>query len=118
VVGTPEKKLGFQADASFFSFGRGKPLSVLRGGIAIMGSESTFKVANNIYQKLNKPSKTSSVTYMMLLGLYNLFSRPYLYWIPERLSSLHLGETVFEPDFEIYKTSSFSEEFFLVFNCF
>lgn len=107
VVGTPEKKLGFQADASFFSFGRGKPLSVLHGGIAITGSENIFKVANNIYQKLNKPSKTSSVKYMMLLGLYNLFSRPYLYWIPERLSSLHLGETVFEPDFAVYKSSNF-----------
>jgi dTDP-4-amino-4,6-dideoxygalactose transaminase len=107
VPGIPEKKLGYQADAGFFSFGRGKPLSVLHGGIAVMGSENVFEVANEIYRGLNKPSRGIFLTYLTQLCLFNLFSSPYLYWIPERLPFLHLGETVFEPDFAVHKTSKF-----------
>ena len=49
VLGSPERKLGVQADAGFFSFGRGKPLSILHGGIAAVCSGDIFEVANDIY---------------------------------------------------------------------
>jgi len=107
VLGSPERKLGVQADAGFFSFGRGKPLSILHGGIAAVCSGDIFEVANDIYLNLGRPKKTGFLRYIMDLGLYNVFSRPSLYWIPERLPFLHLGETIYEPDFEIHKMSSF-----------
>lgn len=109
MLNEPEKKLGFQADAGFFSFGRGKPLSVLHGGLSVTGSENIFQTATEIYKNIGEPSRTSSITYAMLLGSYILFSNPHLYWIPERLPFLHLGETIFEPDFEISKALRFPE---------
>lgn len=95
--------LGFQADAGFFSFGRGKPLSVLNGGLAIICREDVSGVAERIYKGLRKPGLLESMKYATILGSYLIFSGPRLYWIPQNLPFLHLGETIFEPDFMITK---------------
>jgi dTDP-4-amino-4,6-dideoxygalactose transaminase len=94
---------GLQADASFFSFGRGKPLSVLHGGLVTTSSDDICHVAKGVFRDLRVPPLASSAKYALTLGSYLLFSNPRLYWIPESLPFLHLGETVFEPDFEISK---------------
>ncbi|MCM8763717.1 MAG: DegT/DnrJ/EryC1/StrS family aminotransferase, partial [Candidatus Omnitrophica bacterium] len=100
------KKLGLIGDAGFFSFGRGKPISILHGGVLITQSEEIFKIAQKIYNGLNCQNEYSGLNYRFLLSLYFLFASPYLYWIPQRMPALHLGETIFEPEFEISKGST------------
>jgi len=94
---------GLQADVSFFSFGRGKPLSVMHGGLVATSSDEICHAANRVFRDLRVPSLVSSAKYALTLGSYLLFSHPRLYWIPESLPFLHLGETIFEPDFEMSK---------------
>jgi perosamine synthetase len=100
------KKLGLIGDAGFFSFGRGKPLSVLHGGLVATSSESIYEQCQQIYNTLDSTENVGTdLKYCASLFGYRLFSYPYLYWIPQSIPFLHLGETIFEPDFPVSKGS-------------
>jgi perosamine synthetase len=99
--GGPGYRPGFKADAGFFSFGRGKPLSVLHGGVLIASSEDLYHEALRIYGNLNRSGRFQALKYSAYLAAYWLFWRPSLYWIPSSIPFLHLGETLFEKDFLI-----------------
>lgn len=95
-----ERKLGLQTDAGFFSFGRGKPVSVLHGGVLSTNSDEIYRQAGGLMKNLNH-RRFQNLRYGMLLGSYSVFSGPHLYWIPQSMPFLHLGETIFEPDFQV-----------------
>lgn len=104
--GNPDVKLGLAGDAGFFSFGRGKPISILHGGLLTVKSRDIHGEALNLYGRMNGFSPFQSVNYCLSLGLYSLFSNPWLYWFPQRIPALNLGGTVFEPEFEITSGNS------------
>ena len=104
--GNPDVKLGLAGDAGFFSFGRGKPISILHGGLLTVKSRDIHGEALNLYGRMNGASSFQSVNYCLSLGLYSLFSNPWLYWFPQRIPALNLGGTVFEPEFEITSGNS------------
>jgi dTDP-4-amino-4,6-dideoxygalactose transaminase len=85
--------LGTIGDFGFYSFGRGKPLPVGSGG-ALIGRHKD--VLSEL--KLNK-NKTGTIPFIKT-AIAQLLSWPMLYSIPEMLP-LGLGETVFDPDFDI-----------------
>lgn len=85
--------LGTIGDFGFYSFGRGKPLPVGYGGALIGKHEDLLSEL-----KLNK--KEAGITPLLKTAMIQLFSWPMLYWLPELLP-LGLGETVFDPRFEI-----------------
>ncbi len=95
-------KVGTQGDLGVFSFGRGKPLSALHGGLLITQSETIYSEALRIYTTLTSGYGLGNMSYLLTVAGYNLFLNPYLYWIPQNLPFLHLGETRYEP--EIAKT--------------
>ena len=97
----PEMKLGLNGDAGFFSFGRGKPVSILHGGILALKSRDIYEKAVNLYERMNGCTTFREVNYCVSLSLYSFFYNPRFYWIPRMITSLNLGGTVFEPDFEI-----------------
>ena len=99
----PDIKLGLGGDAGFFSFGRGKPLNIMHGGLLMTQSEDVYREANKIYEGLNGCTAYQEAAYRVSLGLYLLFSNPYLYWLPQLIPFLNLGGTVFEPDFATAK---------------
>jgi len=90
-------KLGMKGDAGFYSFGRGKPISILHGGLLVVASDEVSHEARRIMQRLN--AENANMQYRLSLGAYVLFSNPRLYWIPQMLPFLNLGGTVFEPEF-------------------
>lgn len=92
-------KLGLLGDAGFYSFGRGKPLSLMHGGLLVTKSEEVLAEAQAIYLDLNHQGAFPTVRYGITLASYSLLSSPHAYWIPQRLPFLHLGETIFEPEF-------------------
>jgi dTDP-4-amino-4,6-dideoxygalactose transaminase len=104
--GFPEKKLGLLGDAGFFSFGRGKPIGALHGGLAITGSAEIHEQAKAIYGRLDGTSSIGGLTSFAALLLSSCLSDPRLYWIPQRMPFLHLGETRFSPDFPLKKGCS------------
>ena len=96
----PRVKLGLAGDAGFFSFGRGKPISILHGGLLTLKSVEIHEKAFDLYGRMNEGSFLQILNYGLSLGLYSLFSNPRLYWLPQMIPSLNLGGTVFEPEFE------------------
>lgn len=103
LLNSPRRKLGLLGDAGFFSFGRGKPISVLHGGILATNTDEIFQGASKIYNNLNHHMRFQDLRYGLMLSSYELFSNPYLYWIPEGIPFLRLGETIFEPNFTVSK---------------
>lgn len=102
-------KLGLIGDAGFFSFGRGKPISMLYGGLVATKSNAIYNRCVEIYHdSVPHSSITENLIYLTRLGCYSIFSNPSFYWAPQRLPFLHLGETIFEPDFTISKGSNIS----------
>jgi len=86
---------GWQGDLVVFSFGRGKPVSLLGGG-------AVFVNRPNLYDFLPKAdvspvSWKQRVLYSLKARLYNVMISPWLYWLPQSLPFLHLGETRYQP---------------------
>jgi dTDP-4-amino-4,6-dideoxygalactose transaminase len=96
---TPDIKLGLAGDAGFYSFGRGKPLNIMHGGLLAIQSQDAYRDANIIYSNLSGCARHQKVNYCVSLGMYSLLSNPYLYWLPQMIPFLNLGGTVFEPEF-------------------
>jgi perosamine synthetase len=85
--------LGTIGDFGFYSFGRGKSLPVGCGG-ALIGKHE------DVISELEFNKKKAGLTPLLKTAMVQLFSWPMLYWLPEMLP-LGLGETVFDPRFEI-----------------
>lgn len=101
LLNSPARKLGLLGDAGFFSFGRGKPVSLSYGGIFATKSEEIFTEAKKIVESIDQRNGVGFFRYMLRMSSYSLFSNPHLYWIPQGIPFFHLGETVFKPDFII-----------------
>lgn len=102
----PGKRLGLSGHVGFFSFGRGKPLSALHGGLLVTDSEALYSEAKRLHAKLESPAVPANVEYFSKAAAYNIFLNPRLYWIPQRIPFLHLGETLFEEHFARSRGSS------------
>ncbi len=81
-------------DIAIMSFGRGKPFSILGGGVvysqnAILCDTLSLLLAPLPVMPFNKWA------YQLKVLAYNALLNPYIYWIPANLPFLHLGETRF-----------------------
>jgi dTDP-4-amino-4,6-dideoxygalactose transaminase len=85
---------GTTGDFGLFSFGRGKPLPVGVGGALVSNNNQ------NVIDKLKFGTPRNGYKQVAITAATQVVSKPYLYWIPEMLP-LGLGETVFDPDFNV-----------------
>lgn len=94
--------LGTFGDIGIFSFGRGKPLSLLEGG-AILVNERTFEdCLKKDHESLHRPDGVlSHMRYLFNLISYMSFFHPGFYLIPQSIPFLRLGETIFTLDFKV-----------------
>ncbi len=86
-----EEQQDWQGDLVVLSFGRGKPVSLLGGGAVLAKKTSLFML-------LPKPQNIAATFSQCLLfglkaRLYNAMISPNLYWLPQVMPFLHLGET-------------------------
>lgn len=99
------QKLGTICDVSLLSLGRGKALSTVEGGIVMT---DRIDLATHI-EKIHKQIPASSLLGNLRLILYSLalscLQHPLLYWLPNSLPFLNLGQTVYDPTFELQKFS-------------
>jgi len=96
-----ENNYEWKGDIIILSFGRGKPISLLDGGAAFTKNK---KIQQKLkYQSIIAPMKKvgSRLQLLIKLKVYNLLLSPYLYWLPNSLPFLRLGETTFSPLHEI-----------------
>jgi len=94
------KSLDFSG-CGFFQLWQGKPINVMHGGIFVTSSEEILLQARKVYENLDHRAPFQTTKYEFVLASYSAFSNPFLYWIPQRIPFLHLGETIFEPEFAV-----------------
>lgn len=82
--------VGWQADCVVLSFGRGKPVSLLKGGAALCKDPALFA-------DLAPGSPVRARISRARVSAYNILRQPRLYWLPDSLPGLQLGGTRFKP---------------------
>jgi dTDP-4-amino-4,6-dideoxygalactose transaminase len=98
----------FSSDYVIFSFGRGKPLSLLGGGVL-------FSKEKIITTELVQQTSTSSLTKVqqtVKLRAFNMLLHPHLYCFLNRAPFLRLGETLYHPLAVINSMDSFRNALF------
>jgi perosamine synthetase len=99
---------GLRGDVGFFSFGRGKALPAMEGGLAVTNSEEISRAIRVEADMLPEPSQSHSVRLLAQMLGFAAFLHPRLYWVPNSIPFLKLGSTEFAPDFPISGISGLS----------
>ena len=103
-----ESVLGSTGDIGIYSFGRGKPLTLMQGGVLTTNSDDIAKVLLQKVNELDHQSATETFLIILKALLYSIFLHPRLYWIPQHLPFLKLGDTIFNLNFKIKRMDAFT----------
>lgn len=79
----------FFSDYVVFTFGRGKPLSLLGGGLLLS--------KDALLDSITRPDNSGSASYQFKIYAYNLLLHPHAYCFLNRAPFIKLGETRFHP---------------------
>ena len=86
-----DERPDWQGDLVVFSFGRGKPASLLGGG-AVLSRDAGL--SGQLPEPASAPvSMSERWSFSLKARLYNAMIVPTLYWLPQAIPFLHLGET-------------------------
>jgi len=102
-----QAKLGMLGDVSFLSLGRGKNITCGSGGIILTSSDEIAGKIQRQYEKLEREPVIEYARIIAEVFLMIFFLHPCLYWIPDGLPFLKIGETKFFPTFSICRLNRF-----------
>lgn len=104
--------VGTIGDVGVFSLGRGKPMTTMGGGIIVANNDYLSDKISTQIESLIKTSKLKAqhLKYVLHSFIYSIFLHPWLYWIPEMLPFLRLGETIYDPNFHIAPFTDFQAQ--------
>lgn len=83
----------FLGDFIIYSFGRGKPVSVLNGGCTIAKDITNAKKLPLFTDEPVKASISEMLTQTIKIAFFNLLFSPRIFWIPQSLPFLGIGQT-------------------------
>jgi perosamine synthetase len=106
-----KRLIGTLGDVGFFSLGRGKNLTCGSGGVILTNSDEIAAAITREYSSLALPGLLETVKEFLQLMLMAIFLRPTLFWFPQGLRFLRLGETVFHKDFPMQRLSGMKAGF-------
>lgn len=101
------RKLGTSGDVAFFSLGRGKNITCGSGGIIVTYSEEIADILRKKFRDVKRMSIRDYLANIISVVLMSLFITPRLYWFPNGLPFLNIGETKFYKDFPVARLSGF-----------
>ena len=104
------RKLGTIGDVGFFSLGRGKNITCGSGGIIVTNSEEIAEALRGPYNQLKIESLNKSAKTLLDLCLMEVFMNPYLYWFPDGLPFLKIGETHFNSNFPMFRMNRINQK--------
>ena len=99
------RKLGTLGDVGVFSLGRGKNITCGSGGIAITDSDAIGNALTSACPRLASPMRAESLIDLAKLAFMAIFIRPRLYWIPNAMPFLRLGQTIFPKSVAVKRLS-------------
>jgi perosamine synthetase len=100
-----EKKLGTLGDVGIFSLGRGKALSTVEGGIIVTRRDDIARLIERHFSELPKYGFRDCIKLAVYAVALMCLLHPALFWIPKMLPFLRMGETIYDPEFEIKQMS-------------
>ncbi len=92
---------GCIGDVGFFSLGKGKPVTSIKGGIIVTNNETIAENIDREIEILKRPSFLENLYIIMVALFMKIFINPYLYWVLDFVWFIKLGETVYNPRFKI-----------------
>ena len=106
-----KREMEFKSDYVTFSFGRGKPMSLLGGGLLC----AKAPLAETVLARIEKPAAPSRLL-ALKIAAYNILLTPQLYLLLNRNPWLRLGETRYVPlakiaQFDVYRRSLLAANF-------
>lgn len=99
------RKLGTLGDVGIFSLGRGKNITCGSGGIVVTQSDRIAEAVRIQWPQLESPLPAESMKDFAKLVVMAIFIRPRLYWIPNALPFLRLGQTIFPKSVAVKRLS-------------
>ena len=96
---------GMLGDVGFYSFGRGKAVTLGSGSAIVTARADIGEALRREYAKIDGPGVASGCKTLVEAAMMTVFLRPSLYWMPAALPFLGLGETVYETDFTLARLS-------------
>ncbi len=102
-----KRYLGTFGDLSFYSLGRGKNITTVEGGIILSQDE---EISSLIKQELADLRPNNGFVFFFKSLFYKVFLNPHLYWIPEKLPALEIGESRFSPEFDLSSISEYQAQ--------
>lgn len=101
------RKLGTLGDVSFFSLGRGKSLSTSEGGVILTNCDPIAERLEELVGRRPGYGPFGVIKLAASALFLSIFSRSFLFWVPKAIPFLKLGQTLFDPGFEIRRMSGF-----------
>ena len=99
------RKLGTLGDVGVFSLGRGKNITCGSGGIVITASDAIAAKLAAQWPRLASPMPAELLVDFAKLAFMAIFIRPRLYWIPNAMPFLRLGQTIFPKSVAVKRLS-------------
>lgn len=84
----------FISDARIHSFGRGKPINLLGGGLALVCNSNLQD--HLIPGGISRKQIIQRLIFLVKAGIFNHITLPRIYWMIENLPFLHIGETQYK----------------------
>lgn len=106
-IGCQGKAAGTKGDVGFFSLGRGKVICAVEGGIIVTRNPDLATALQREYRKLPPYTWREKVILLAKAIALVCFLRPSLYWLPDHLPFLKLGQTEFSTKFPLKRMSGF-----------
>jgi len=95
------KPTGTWGDVGIYSLDRGKNLPTYSGGILLVKNEALRTDIEQRYAALHPASSVARLMTAAKFGVSTLLSCPSVFWLPASLPFLGIGQTHFEPDFDM-----------------
>lgn len=96
-----QRHSGTWGDAGLYSFDKGKNVAAIDGGVVVTASDDLAAAIRLEMAALPRPGTGSAAIMVAKTLVYAALLRPWLYWIPNRVPQLKLGQTVFTTDFPL-----------------
>jgi len=97
----------FIGDFLVYSFGRGKPVSVLKGGCVLSKTKDNFKYLPFSSDNQISTSRFDKIRHTIKILAFNFLLNPRVFWIPQSLPFSGIGKTTFHK----LDTISLADEF-------
>lgn len=97
---------GTWGDVGIYSLDKGKNVSAIDGGLIVSSRADVIRALQAEMETVPKGSAGEWWHIVMKAAAYSLLLRPWLYWIPNAIPQLGLGQTMYDTSFAVHRYGS------------